>query len=89
MASNNMEAESQLCRVMKALLKLPIDIHAGFLHACPLVSREYEILKNSLVRESPTGQSIVEILCESTDVKLLLEPAKECYSDALPYIKEL
>jgi hypothetical protein len=74
---------------MKALLKLPVEIHAGFLHACPLVSREYEILKNSLVRESPTGEPIVEILCESAEVKLLLDRAEEYYSDAVPYMKEL
>ena len=59
---------------MKALLKLPVEIHAGFLHACPLVSREYEIL---------------EILCESAEVKLLLDRAEEYYSDAVPYMKEL
>ena len=37
---------------------MPVEVHSGFLQACPLMSREYVILKNSLVLESPTGQAI-------------------------------
>ena len=55
----------------KSLLAMPVEVHSGFLQACPLMSREYVILKNSLVLESPTGQAIVEILCDDADAKLL------------------
>jgi hypothetical protein len=73
---------------MKSIFKMPIEVHAGFLQACPLASREYEILINSLVRESPMGHTIVEVLCEADDAKLLLEQAANSYSDAVPYIEE-
>ena len=73
---------------MKSLLAMPVEVHSGFLQTCPLMSREYVILKNSLVLESPTGQAIVEILCDDADAKLLFDRATDSYSDALPYIEK-
>jgi len=34
------------------------------------------------------GHTIVEVLCEADDAKLLLEQAANSYSDAVPYIEE-
>jgi hypothetical protein len=34
---------------MTVLVKLPIEIYHGFMGRCPLSSREYAILKNSLI----------------------------------------
>jgi len=73
---------------MKLICKMPLAVHAGFLQACPPAGREYQILINALIRESPTGHSIVEILCDAADSRLLLERAADCYSDAVPYIEE-
>jgi hypothetical protein len=74
--------------MMKSLLAMPVKVHSGFLQACPLTSREYVILKNSLVQASRTGQPRVEILCDHRDVTLLLDRAKNFYPDAMPYIEK-
>jgi len=72
--------------MMKSLLAMPVKVHSGFLQTCPLTSREYVILKNSLVQASRTGQPRVEILCDHRDVTL--DRAKNFYPDAMPYIEK-
>ena len=72
---------------MTILIKLPMAIYQGLLAWCPLVSREYAILINSVVVPTPAGDSIVEILSQYPDAKLVFERANQCYPDAAPFIE--
>ena len=46
---------------MTVLVKLPIEIYHGFMGRCPLSSREYAILKNSLIMLIEDGISLAHI----------------------------
>jgi len=51
---------------MTVLVKLPIGIYQGFMGRCLLSSREYAILRNSLIIHMPKesqDENIVEFLC--------------------------
>ena len=55
----------------------------------PLSSRGYAVLKNSIIEPTTTGDdSIVEMLCEIDDAKLILERANRFYPLAAPYIEK-
>jgi hypothetical protein len=74
---------------MAVLVKMPIEIYLGFLGRFPLLSRGYAVLKNSIFERTPAGdRSIVEILCQIDDVKLILERANRFYPNAVPYIEK-
>jgi hypothetical protein len=66
---------------------MPVKVHSSLLEACPLMSREYVILKNSLVQASATGEPTVEVLCNASETALLLNRAKDFYPEAMPYIE--
>src|SRR5258706_2187906 len=70
---------------MTILIKLPMVIYRGFLGCCPSASREYAILKNSVVVPTQAGDSIVEILCQYPEAKLIFERANQFYPDAAPF----
>lgn len=73
---------------MAVLVKMPITTYIGFLGRCPLLSREYAVLRNSLITHTPTGgHSIIEFLCQFAEAKLILERATNFYPDAAPYIR--
>ena len=72
---------------MAILVKMPLETYQNFLGRFPLLSRGYAILRNSIIEPTPTrDDSIVEILCEIDDVKLILERANRFYPLAAPYI---
>lgn len=76
---------------MAVLIEMPLAIYQGFLGRCPLASREYEILRNSVVNDTPLYLrvgSVVEFLCEIDDAKLILTRAKLFYPVAVSYIEE-
>jgi hypothetical protein len=76
---------------MTALVEMPLGIYQGLLGRCVLSSREYELLKNSVVSRSPIYlrfRNVVESLCELDDAKLLLNRAKLFYPGAVSYIEE-
>ena len=75
---------------MKVLVKFPIEIHQGLLGRCSMLSREYLILKNGIVRRDQaesSGQPMVEILCEVERAKFLLDLATLVYPAAASHIE--
>jgi hypothetical protein len=76
---------------MAVLIEMPFVIYQTFLGRCPSLSREYELLRNSVVRQTPVYVrfgNVVECLCELDDAKLLLTRAKVSYPLASSYIEE-
>jgi hypothetical protein len=73
------------------LIEMPLTIYQAFLGRCALGSREYELLRNSVVSRAPIYARIgivVEFLCDVDDAKLLLTRAKLFYPLATSYIEE-
>jgi len=71
------------------IIEMTIDPYDRLLALCDPASREYEILKNSLiVRHSKDGryERVVEILSEMQDAKLLLVLAQKICPAAVPFI---
>ena len=74
---------------MGILVKMPLDTYQNFLGRFPLLSRGYAILRNSIIEPTNTGDSsIVEMLCEIDDARLILERANRFYPLAAPYIEK-
>ena len=74
---------------MAVLVKMPLDTYRNFLGRFPLLSRGYAILKNSIIEATTTGDdSIVEMLCEIDEAKLILERANRFYPLAAPCIEK-
>jgi hypothetical protein len=75
---------------MTVLVKLPIEIYHGFMGRCPLSSREYAILKNSLSIHIPkeSRDENKEFLCRIGEAKLLLDHAWQFYPNAVLYIED-
>ena len=67
---------------------MPVRVYYAFLGRCPTASREYAVLKNSMVEPIPLGNYNVETLCEVHDAELLLDRAKQFYPEAVPYIEQ-
>jgi hypothetical protein len=75
---------------MKVLVKFPMEIYQGLLGRCSMLSREYLILKNGVVRrdqEEDPDKPMVEILCEIERAKFLLDLATLVYPAAAPHIE--
>ena len=74
---------------MKVLIKMSSEDYELFVAECDITSREYTILKNSIV---PSDQSdggerkTIEILCDKDEAALLLEAAIRLYPKAAPAI---
>jgi hypothetical protein len=71
---------------MTVMIEMPLAVYQGLLGRCLLSSREYEILKNSVITHRP--QNMVEFLCGADDAKLLLTRAKLFYPVAASCIEE-
>jgi hypothetical protein len=77
--------------IMAVLIEIPVVIYQTFLGRCPSLSREYELLRNSIVSRTPIDVRlaiVVECLCELDDAELLLTRAKVSYPLASSYIEE-
>lgn len=64
---------------------MPTYIHTGFVGRCELFSREYVILKNSVIHHillSMRYGSLVEILCSREEANLILDRAIQFYPTA-------
>jgi hypothetical protein len=66
------------------VVKMPMEIYAGFLGRCLLSSREYAVLKNSVV-DRASGS--LQILCSPAEASLIREHAKRFYPAAVAYIE--
>lgn len=76
---------------MAILVSMPVGIYDGLLRKCSVMSREYLILKNGVVRrdlDDSSATPTVEILCEPPRAKFLLDFATLVYPDAVPYIEQ-
>jgi hypothetical protein len=76
---------------MAILIQMPLAVCRGFIGRCPLDSREYEILKNSVISHVPEylrEGNVVELFCNAKDAELLLARAKSFYPAAASYIEE-
>ena len=76
---------------MAVLIKIPLQPYLGFLGRCLLSSREYAVLKTSIIERIPERQfsvDVVDILCETSDAQLILERAMLFYVEAVPFIRD-
>lgn len=76
---------------MKILVSIPIEAYNGLLGRCSILSREYLILKNGIIRRDQGKRSeypVVEILCEVQRAKFLLDFATLVYPAAAPHIEK-
>jgi hypothetical protein len=71
---------------MKVLIAMPVQIYHGVLGRCALLSREYAVLRNSVIEHLP--DDTVEILCNPSDARLILDHARSFYPEALCYIEK-
>ena len=76
---------------MAVFIKIPLQLYLGFLGRCLLSSREYAVLKTSIIERSAERQfsvDVVDILCETSDAQLILERALQFYVEAVPFIRD-
>jgi hypothetical protein len=76
---------------MNVFISIPIALYQALLGRCLLASREYAILKNSVINHVPTNVrdgNIVEIFCAIADAELILNLARRVYPEAIPYIED-
>lgn len=75
---------------MAILVTMPVEIYDGLLDKCSVLSREYLILKNGVVRRDLNGNAgaTVEILCEAPRAKFLRDFATLVYPEAVSYIED-
>jgi hypothetical protein len=79
------------CPNMAMLIEMPLATYRGFMGRCLLESREYVLLKNSVIGHVPEfvrDGNVVEFFCTVDDAKLLLTRAKLFFPAAAPYIEE-
>jgi hypothetical protein len=75
---------------VKMIIEMSLDHYDRFLEKCDASSREYEILKNSLIVRQPknSDERIIEIPCEVPEAQMLLATARRLYPDAVSAIEE-
>jgi hypothetical protein len=74
---------------MKVLIEMPLEHYETFLDVSDITSREYTILKNSVVAQEPVadpGRSIVQILCNEDEALKLLGSAIQIYPEVVQAI---
>lgn len=69
---------------------MPPERYDPFVAKCDITSREYSILKNSLVfREQNGGEKrVIELVCETDEALTLLYAANRLCPEAVPIIKD-
>jgi len=76
---------------MNVLIEMPLAIYHGFIGRCLLDSREYDILRNSVISHVPEylrEGNVVECLCTVEDAKLLVSHAKRYFPVVASHIEE-
>ncbi|MEX0805814.1 MAG: hypothetical protein WD688_21225 [Candidatus Binatia bacterium] len=73
---------------MKVLIEMSPEHYELFVAECDITSREYSILKNSLVARDPAepDRRTIKILCDKEEALQLLDAAKRLYPNAAPAI---
>ena len=66
---------------------MPLRVYHGFVGRLTLESREYAVLKTAVIDASSPINNTVEILCDYPDAQLLLNRARDFYTEALPFIQ--
>ena len=68
---------------MKVLIEIPLENYESFVAACDSTSREYGILKNSIVRSAPNqgpSQRVVQTMCDGDEAyKLYRVAVQRCH----------
>ncbi len=73
---------------MNLIVKMPLRVYTGFLTKCPEASREYAVLKKSVLEPNGSGELEVHILCDGLDAEVLLAGARRFYPTGVPYIQD-
>ncbi len=75
---------------MKVLIEMTPEHYELFVAECDITSREYTILKNSVVTGQPYAREnrMVWILCDRDEAKLLLDTAARVYPEVVATIKD-
>jgi hypothetical protein len=76
---------------MKVLLSMPFEVYEGLLAKCSMLSREYLILKNGVVKRDQgdaAEKDVVEVMCDGQRAKFLLDFAILIFPTAVPYIEK-
>jgi hypothetical protein len=66
---------------------MPLGVYVGFLGRCPAASREYAVLRNSVIEPRGSGEFEVHILCDPLDAGVLLQHARRFYGTGVAYIE--
>ena len=73
---------------MNLIVKLPLRVYTGFVSKCPATSREYAVLKKSVLEPNGSGELEVHILCDALDAEVLLEGARRFYRTGVTYVDD-
>jgi hypothetical protein len=74
---------------MRIKVVMPLHVYHAFLGRCVLPSREYAILRNSLIDHIADARPTdwVQILCAGADAKVILDHARRVYPEAAAYVE--
>ena len=75
---------------MEVLISIPVEDYDLFTAELPITSREYTVMKNSIVAQDPTADAdrwIVQILCDEDEARSLLALAERVYPAVVPYLR--
>ena len=66
---------------------MPLRVYTGFLGRCPAASREYAVLKKSVLEPDGSGELEVHIFCDALDAEVLLDGARRFYRTGVGYVE--
>lgn len=75
---------------MKVLINMPVEHYDLFTAELPINSREYTVMKNSIVARHPTSdpdRRVVQILCDEDEARGLLAAAERVYPAVVPSLR--
>lgn len=75
---------------MKVLINIPTEHYDLFVAELDITSREYSVLKNSVVASDPSADSdrrFVQVLCDEEEALGLLAIAAQVYPAIVPAIR--
>ena len=74
---------------MNIKIIMPVPVFRAFLGRCVLTSREYAILRNSVIDHIPDAapNDWIEILCDRVNASILLDHARRVFPAAAPFIE--
>ena len=75
---------------MEVLIKIPAEHYDVFTAELPITSREYTVMKNSIVARDPTvdpDHRFIQVLCDEDEARGLLTIAEQVYPAVVPYLR--